>query len=53
MYVLGVTLLKNCFNDLRFDDSATPPQVNVNEDLALGETVVNVRSVPGKLSGIL
>ena len=31
----------------RFDDSATPPQVNVNEDLELGETVVNVRAVPG------
>ncbi len=33
----------------RFDDSATPPQVNVNEDLAVGETVVNVKAIPGLL----
>ena len=33
----------------RFDESATPPQVNINEDLPIGETVVNVKAVVGKL----
>ena len=35
----------------RFDESATPPQVNINEDLPIGETVVNVKAVMGKFGG--
>jgi hypothetical protein len=46
--------LKPIFKDdndcpfFRFDDSATPPQVTINEDLAVGETVVNVKAIPGQ-----
>ena len=48
VYLKLVSLLNSFYS--RFDESATPPQVNINEDLPIGETVVNGKAVVvGKL----